>query len=70
MDRSPAPDIGYIVTEDHRLESPGPSNVNMSFMLANAGVYDRRRALEGEIWTATQLRLNDLEMLEKAFREA
>ena len=51
------PDIGYIVSKDYMLESPGQKESNMSLIGAEEKVYDPKEALEDQLWSITGLKL-------------
>ncbi|MEK6919325.1 MAG: hypothetical protein AABW73_04805 [Nanoarchaeota archaeon] len=59
VDRSPIPDIGYIVNSEYMLESPGEGEPSMSLMGAPRGVYDPREALRGASWSINFLNLGE-----------
>ena len=55
VDRSPIPDICYLVNSDFMLESGGEGKENMSAIGAKKGVYNPKEALEGMNWSVYNL---------------
>ena len=57
VNRSPIPDLGYIVNNDFLLESPGQGDLNMSLVGAKKGIYNPSKVLRGMLWTIKGLNL-------------
>ena len=58
VNRSPVPDIAYVVNSDFMLESSGRGKDNMSCVGATRGVYDPSKALIRKAWSILGLNLN------------
>jgi hypothetical protein len=56
IDRSPIPDLLYVVNENYLLESRGEGNQNMSATGAPAGVYDPVSVLREKNWSIQGVR--------------
>src|SRR3989344_3603121 len=57
VNRSPIPDLFYLVNEEFALESSGQGRYNMSCIGAKEGVYDPEKELEGKEWSIYHLEL-------------
>jgi hypothetical protein len=51
VDRSPIPDIAYVINSNYDLESTGAGKLNMSLIGAEAGIYDPNKALKRKLWS-------------------
>jgi|TARA_Y100000310_G_scaffold31664_1_gene30003 hypothetical protein len=51
VDSSPAPDMGYFVNSDFKLEGRSNGESNMSMVWADEGIYDPEEVLEDRIWS-------------------
>ena len=58
VNRSPVPDIAYVVNSDFMLESHGQGEHDMSCVGAMGGVYNPSKALRKKTWSILGLNLN------------
>ncbi len=60
VDRSPIPDLVYVVNSEFMLESDGIGELNMSLIGAEKGIYDPNEVLKDKNWSIYYLNFSIL----------